>query len=66
MKKNSINIKQQNRTVGRKKNANLYFTPLFLIDLKKVSEAQQIGMSSYIEQNLSQKITDDLKKLDNK
>ena len=60
------NIKQLNSTAGGKKKATLYFTPTFLSDLKKVSEAQQIGMSSYIEQNLSQKITDDLKKLDNK
>ena len=33
MKRNKI--EQQNRTKGGKKNANLYFTPLFLNGLKK-------------------------------
>ncbi len=60
------NIKQLNRTKGGKKKANLYFTPTFLEGLQEVAKAQQIGMSSYIEQNLSDKIKDDLKKLDNK
>jgi hypothetical protein len=59
-------IEQQNRTKGGKKNANLYFTPPFLDGLKKVSKAQNVGMSHYIERNLSDKIKDDLKKLDNK
>jgi len=60
---NKKQLKQQNRTVGGKKRVNLYFTPTFLEGLQEVAKDQQIGMSSYIEQNLTSKISRDRKKL---
>lgn len=66
MKEKEKNIKQENYTRGGKRRVNLYFTPSFLEGLKEVAKDQQIGMSNYIEQNLTSKISKDRKKLGNK